>query len=135
MPEKEGKKKICAVPDCWSTGNIHLDTCKVHASAGGNPTCSGVQKRALATGGTPRSKQTDIAVTLSDSERNNEIATTLTTADIPKIVAEVLCIVANSGDLSKDDDDPTTEDKDSFGSEDEGTYTYLFSLILCVVNF
>ena len=98
------------------------------ASAGGNlslTTRSGVRKRSSATGGTPTRKRTRTA---GVSERNDETATALTTADIPRIVAEVLRNVTNSGDLSEDDaddDGPATQDEDGSSGEDEGIATYL----------
>jgi len=105
------------------------------ASAGGNlplTTRLGVRKRTSVTGGTPRRKRTRTA---GDSERNDETSTTLTTANTPRIVTEVLRNVTNSGDLSEDDaddDGPATQDEGGSIDEDEGIASYLVYQYHCV---
>ena len=105
------------------------------ASAGGNlplATYLGVQKRASATGGTRRSKRWNAYCCGSkycNSERNDETATVLTTANIPRIAAEDLRNFTNSGDFNKDnadDDDPATQNENCSSGKDEGIPIFLY---------
>ena len=72
---------------------------------------------------------TSTAVAQSNSERNDETATALNTADIPRIATEVLCNFTNIGDLNKDnadDDDPATQNENCSSGEDEGIHIFLY---------
>ena len=134
MPRQKKKyKEVRPVPDYWSTENVHLDVYEVHLTV-----CIRWWEPALNdTLGSPEKNFRKQTRTAGDSERNDETATALTTADIPSIVAEVLHNVTNSGDLSKDnadDDNPATQDEDGSSGKDKGIDTYLLYLYCYCVS-
>jgi len=86
------------------------------------PRSSGGRKRTSQTGDTPRRKKQRTAATQRDPGRNDETAAALTTADIPRIVAEVIRNVTSTGDDEDDNEDPPTQDEDASSDEDEGIY-------------
>ena len=57
-----------------------------------------------------------------DPAGGDETATALTTADIPRIVAEVLQGVTHTGDQEDDGTDPLSKDEDGSNDEDEGRF-------------
>jgi len=74
------------------------------------------------TGNTPRHKKQRTAATQHDPGRNDETAAALTTADIPRIITEVIRNVSNTGEDEDDNEDPPTQDEDGSSDEDEGIY-------------
>jgi len=107
---------------------LHLKkpTRSTRRSANQNPPLtahsSGGRKRTSTTGDTHRRKKQCTAATQCDPGRNDETAAAPTTADIPRIIAEVICNVSNTREDEDNNEDPPTQDEDGSSDEDESIY-------------